>query len=111
MCVCVHACVCACVHVCVLKRHVCECVHTCMCMCICMCVCMCMCMCLYAYVCDATAGVIIRILVWSGKCHSKQEVGWSSADIDQLFYITCTLEVRSYVNSTSMEATNQLLAS
>ena len=29
-------------------------------------------------------------------------------DIDQLFYITCTLEVRSYVNSTSMEATNQL---
>ena len=62
-------------------------------------------MCVYA-----TAGVIIRILVWSGKCQSKQEVVWSSADIDQLFYITCTLEVRSYVNSTSMEATNQLLA-
>ena len=57
-------------------------------------------MCVYA-----TAGAIIRILVWSGKCHSKQEVGWSSADIDQLFYITCTLEVRSYVNSTS-NATN-----
>ena len=62
-------------------------------------------MCVYA-----TAGVMIRVFVWSGKCHSKQEVGWSSADIDQLFYITCTLEVRSYVNSTSMEATNQLLA-
>ena len=70
------------------------------------CVCVCMRMCVYA-----TAGVIIRILVWSGKCQSKQEVVWSSADIDQLFYITCTLEVRSYVNSTSMEATNQLLAS
>ena len=26
---------------------------------------------------------IIRILVWSDKCQSKQEVGWSSADIDQ----------------------------
>ena len=35
-------------------------------------------MCVYA-----TAGVIIRILVWSDKCQSKQEVGWSSADIDQ----------------------------
>ena len=82
------------------------------CVCVCVyayvfvCVCVCMRMCV-----NATAGVIIRILVWSGKCHSKQEVVWSSADIDQLFYITCTLEVRSYVNSTSMEATNQLLAS
>ena len=27
--------------------------------------------------------LIIRILVWSDKCQSKQEVGWSSADIDQ----------------------------
>ena len=26
---------------------------------------------------------IIRILVWSDKCQSKQEVGRSSADIDQ----------------------------
>ena len=76
----------------------------------CICVCVCMCMCLYAYVCDATAGVIIRILVWSDKCQSKQEVGWSSADIDQLFYVTCTLGVRSYVNSISMEAAVSQLA-
>ena len=68
----------------------------------CMCMCIIMCMCLYVFVCvcvcmrmcvDATAGAIIRILVWSDKCQSKQEVGWSSADI------------------TSMGATNQLLAS
>ena len=68
--------------------------------------CMCVCVCVYA-----TAGVIIRILVWSDKCQSKQEVGWSSADIDKLYYITSTVVVRSYANSTSMEATNQLLAS
>ena len=97
------------------------CMYVCMCMCLyayvymCMClyayvfVCVYvyMCMCLYVCVCNSRG----RILVWSGKCQSKQKVVWSSADIDQLFYITCTLEVRSYVNSTSMEATNQLLAS
>ena len=79
------------------------CIIMCMCLYVFVCVCVCMRMCVHA-----TAGVIIRILVWSDK---KQEVGWSSADIDQLFYITCTLEVRSYVNSTSMEATKKLLAS
>ena len=71
---------------------------TCMCMCMCICMCVCMyvrvCVCVYAYVfvcvcvCKrmcvyATAGLIIRILVWSDKCQSKQEVGWSSAYIDQ----------------------------
>ena len=29
----------------------------------------------------------------------------------KLYYITCTVVVRSYANSTSIEATNQLLAS
>ena len=94
---------CVCMYVCVCAQYVYNYVYVFVCVCVCVCMCVC--------VCDATAGVIIRILVWSGKCQSKQEVVWSSADIDQLFYITCALEVRSYVNSTSMEATNQLLAS
>ena len=64
-----------------------------MCICVCVCMRMClyayvyMCMCLYVCVCNSRG----RILVWSGKCQSKQKVVWSSADIDQLFYITCTL--------------------
>ena len=76
---------CVCMYVCVCVQYVYNYVYV----FVCVCVCVCMRMCVYA-----TAGAIIRILVWSDKCHSKQEVGWSSADIDLISCSTLHVHLR-----------------